>query len=68
MSTSTSKETHFSLVVVSDAFKGKMQAARHRMVYKILEEELKREGGVHALQLKTLTVGEEVAKAQAAKG
>jgi stress-induced morphogen len=41
--------------VVSDAFKSKMQPARHRMVYAILREELDREGGIHALQLRTKT-------------
>ena len=61
---STARETHFRLVIVSDAFKGKMQAARHRMVYKILDEELKREGGVHALQLRTLTIEEEVKRGE----
>jgi BolA-like protein 1 len=41
--------------VVSGAFKSKMQPARHRMVYAILREELDREGGIHALQLRTKT-------------
>ena len=54
-----SKETHFRLVIISDAFRSKMQPARHRMVYALLEEELKRTGGIHALQLKTRTVEEE---------
>ena len=51
----TSKETHFALNVVSEEFKGKMQPARHRMVYGLLKEELEREGGIHALQLRTKT-------------
>ncbi|KAM0278844.1 hypothetical protein ACHAQH_004920 [Verticillium albo-atrum] len=55
----TSKETHFRLVIVSDAFKTKMQPARHRMVYALLREELGQENGIHALQLKTLTPEEE---------
>jgi len=60
MAGSTSKETHFRVVITSDAFKGvKMQVKRHQMVYKVLEEELKREGGVHALQLRTRTREEE---------
>lgn len=59
MAANTSRETHFRLVVVSDAFKGKMQPARHRMVYQCLREELAQEGGVHALQLTTRTVEEE---------
>jgi BolA protein len=56
---STSKETHFALNIVSDAFKSKMQPARHRMVYALLKDELEREGGIHALQLRTKTPQEE---------
>lgn len=56
---STSKETHFAVTIVSDEFKGKMQPARHRMVYGLLNDELKREGGIHALQLRTKTPEEE---------
>jgi stress-induced morphogen len=37
-----------------------MQAARHRMVYCLLGDEMAQEGGIHALQLKTLTPDEEV--------
>jgi stress-induced morphogen len=55
----TSSETHFRLEIVSDAFRGKMQAARHRMVYQLLGEEMKKDGGIHALQLKTKTVEED---------
>ncbi|CAI0645937.1 BolA-like protein 1 [Colletotrichum fructicola] len=55
----TSKETHFRLVIVSDAFGTKMQSARHRMIYALLREEMSGEGGIHALQLKTLTPEEE---------
>lgn len=59
MQGSTSRETHFRVVITSDAFKSKMQPARHRMVYALLKEELEREGGVHALQLRTRTPEEE---------
>lgn len=59
MQGSTSKETHFRLVITSDAFKSKMQPARHRIVYALLKEELDREGGIHALQLRTRTLEEE---------
>lgn len=31
------------------------QPARHRAVYKVLADELARQGGVHALQLRTKT-------------
>ena len=54
-----SKETHFRIVVTSDAFKSKMQPARHRIIYGLLKEELQTEGGIHALQLKTKTPEEE---------
>ncbi|KAL2371754.1 hypothetical protein RJ035_005253 [Blastomyces gilchristii] len=55
----TSTETHFHITVTSPSFVAKTQAARHRMVYAALKEELAREGGIHALQLKTRTVEEE---------
>ncbi|EPS31022.1 BolA-like protein [Penicillium oxalicum] len=59
MQGSTSKETHFHVTIVSDAFESKMQPARHRMVYALLKEEMAQEGGIHALQLKTKTPAEE---------
>ena len=46
-------ETHFKLVVVSDAFAGTPLVQRHRKVNGILADELG--GGVHALALQTLT-------------
>ncbi len=64
MANSSSAETHFRVVITSDEFKGKMQPARHRMVYSLLKEEMAREGGIHALQLRTKT-GEEEEKARA---
>lgn len=48
-----------SVQVVSDAFTGKRLVQRHKMVYSILDHELKT--GVHALALKTKTP-EEVAQ------
>ena len=42
-----------SVQVVSDAFVGKRLVQRHKMVYSILDHELKT--GVHALALKTKT-------------
>ncbi|CAI7611676.1 unnamed protein product [Penicillium bialowiezense] len=59
MEGSTSKETHFHVTIVSDTFESKMQPARHRMVYALFKEEMAREGGLHALQLKTKTPAEE---------
>lgn len=47
------------LVITSDAFSSKMQPARHRMVYALLRDEMAQEGGIHALQLRTLTPEEE---------
>ena len=58
MQGSVSTETHFRLLIVSDAFKAKPQPARHRMVYALLKEELSAEGGIHALQLRTQTIQE----------
>eukprot|EP00457_Paulinella_chromatophora_P020487 gb/GEZN01022540.1/.p1 GENE.gb/GEZN01022540.1/~~gb/GEZN01022540.1/.p1 ORF type:complete len:137 (+),score=11.24 gb/GEZN01022540.1/:20-430(+) len=46
-------ETHFSVHVVSQSFEGKTAVARHRMVHKVLEEELNQ--GVHALAIKAQT-------------
>jgi len=53
MAGSTSQETHFRVTVTSEAFRSKMQPARHRMVYSLLKEEMATEGGIHALQLTT---------------
>ncbi|EIN11839.1 bola-like protein [Punctularia strigosozonata HHB-11173 SS5] len=53
-----SGETHFSIQMVSDAFKGKTTMQRHRLVYAALAEELNRDGGVHALSLQTKTADE----------
>ena len=55
MRNNTSQETHFRIDVVSYEFAGRRQPARHRMVYTLLKEELEKEGGIHALQLKTKT-------------
>ena len=46
-------ESHFSVMVVSDAFAGKSRLERHRMVNDVLAEELK--GPVHALAISALT-------------
>lgn len=47
---------HFEATVVSEAFRGKLPLARHRMVYATLGELMG--GAIHALQLKTLTPDE----------
>ncbi len=46
-------ESHFKVVVVSEAFTGEKLIARHRQVNRVLGEELA--GGIHALALHTLT-------------
>lgn len=67
MAASTSAETHFRVYITSEAFKGKMQPARHRMVYALLKEEMAKEGGIHALQLRTKTAEEDEKAAQREK-
>jgi acid stress-induced BolA-like protein IbaG/YrbA len=47
---------HFEATVVSEAFRGKLPLARHRMVYAALGELMG--GAIHALQLKTVTPDE----------
>lgn len=44
-------ETHFKVVVVSDAFAGKLAVARHRLVYGALDELMTKKPGVHALAI-----------------
>ncbi|TQM17613.1 BolA protein family transcriptional regulator [Pseudoxanthomonas sp. 3HH-4] len=44
---------HFEATVVSEAFRGKLPLARHRMVYATLGELMG--GAIHALQLRTQT-------------
>jgi BolA protein len=46
-------ESHFSIEVVSDRFKGKSRVERHRMVNEVLADELK--GRIHALAIRALT-------------
>ncbi len=45
--------THFSLKIISANFSGKSRIERHRMIYKILDAQLK--GQVHALAITALT-------------
>ena len=47
---------HFEATVVSEAFRGKMPLARHRLVYATLGELMG--GAIHALALKTITPDE----------
>jgi BolA protein len=55
-------ESHFKVTIVCDDFKGKMLIARHRMVNKVLEDELK---NIHALALHTMTMEEWFKKGKA---
>ncbi len=42
-------ESHFKIVLVSDYFIGEPSLERHRLIYRVLSQELT--GGVHALSL-----------------
>ena len=50
-------ESHFSVHIVANAFKGKSRIERHRMINEALLGELK--GGVHALAIQALAPGED---------
>ena len=49
-------ESHFNVVIVADAFKGRSRIQRQRDVYAALSEELA--GPVHALSVKAFAPGE----------
>jgi BolA protein len=49
-------ETHFKVTVVSGAFEGKSLVERHRLVYALLDDEIR--GGVHALTITSRTPAE----------
>ncbi len=54
-------ESHFRITIVCNEFKDKMLIARHRLVNKVLADELQKDravGGIHALALHTLTMEE----------
>lgn len=56
-----------SVTITSNEFQAKSQPARHRLVYALLKDEMSREGGIHALQLRTRTPEEEQKQAQIEK-
>jgi BolA protein len=49
-------ETHFKVTVVSDAFQGKTMVGRHRLIYVLLDDEIR--GGLHALTITSRTPAE----------
>lgn len=50
---SAGQDTHFKLVVVSEAFGGLRAVARHQKIYSLLQDEMGR--GLHALALHLYT-------------
>ena len=48
-------ESHFKVTIVSSQFEGLMLIKRHRLVNKVLEQELQQ---IHALALHTMTASE----------
>ncbi len=55
-------ETHFTVVVVSQAFVGVSRVARHQRIYGVLKAEMEREGGLHALVIQAYAPDEAGAK------
>ncbi len=51
-----SGNTHFNLLIVSDAFINQTKIQRHKMIYQLLAEELKDQ--VHALSIRAFTKDE----------
>ncbi|MBO6520494.1 MAG: BolA/IbaG family iron-sulfur metabolism protein [Rhodospirillales bacterium] len=49
-------ESHFKLIIVSDAFDGKRLVGRHQIINGVLKDEL--DGPVHALSMETHTPSE----------
>jgi BolA protein len=51
-------ESHFRVLIVSEAFTGKSRVERHRLVNDLLSGELR--DGVHALAIKACAPGEQI--------
>jgi BolA protein len=51
-------QSHFRVLVVSEAMRGKSRIERHRLINTLLAAELK--GGVHALAIKAYAPGETI--------
>jgi len=58
-------ETHFKVIVVSEAFEGRTLVERHRLVYEALGDELR--SGLHALAITSRTPREWEQNAAVAK-
>ena len=52
----TGDGTHFEAIIRSSEFNGTNTLERHKMVYSVLQEEMKE--AIHALSMKTLTLEE----------
>lgn len=50
-------ESHIRLEIISDDFKGLNLPSRHRMIYKLLDNDMKK-FNIHAVQLNTKTIEE----------
>lgn len=50
----TGTQDHLGIMIISDAFEGKMLIQQHQMIMDILKEKLG-SNEIHAVQLKTLT-------------
>ncbi|PVU92490.1 hypothetical protein BB561_003806 [Smittium simulii] len=59
MKDSNRPETHFSVKIVSDYFKGMSAIKRHRACFTLLDKEMNTPGMIHALTLIIRTVEEE---------
>ncbi|MFT3732504.1 MAG: BolA family protein [Hyphomicrobium sp.] len=59
-------ESHFRILIVSEAFAGKSRVDRHRLVNELLKDELA--GGIHALALSTIAPGEALPKTSISHG
>ena len=46
-------DSHFKIVLVSDAFEGSSKVSRHRKIYQLLSQDL--QNGIHALALHLYT-------------
>jgi BolA protein len=51
-------ESHFRLLIISQAFTGKSRVERHRLINEVVSSELR--DGVHALAIKACAPGEPV--------